>query len=100
MAEGGSSLIHHPKIVDTIRQLYPGDTKNYTPKSNKVTKIIQLMPRNLSKMLRLFLSQRKSIYEVTLEELIKVYKEANLRDGLQVSTFSIGGMLSKPLLAY
>ncbi|CAH3137991.1 unnamed protein product [Porites lobata] len=57
----GSSLIYPPEIVDTIRQLYPGDIKNYTPKSKK----------------------RKGFYEVPLEELIKVYKEADLRNDLQ-----------------
>ena len=65
MAEGGSSLIYHHKIVDTIHQLYPGDTKNYTPKSNKVTKIIQLMPRNLSKMLRLSVVEKEHLQSNT-----------------------------------
>lgn len=58
---GGSSLIYPPVIVDTIRHLYPGDIKNYTPKSGK----------------------RKNFYEVTLEEFIQCYHEADLRDSFK-----------------
>ncbi|CAH3030514.1 unnamed protein product, partial [Porites evermanni] len=47
----GSSLIYPEEIVDAIRKLYPGDVKNYTPRSRK----------------------RKSFYEVSLEELVEVY---------------------------
>ena len=33
---GGSSLIFPEEIVQVIRKLYPGDVKNYVPKSGKV----------------------------------------------------------------
>lgn len=40
---GGSSLIYSPEIVATIRQLYPGDIKDYPPQSRKVSKNLPLL---------------------------------------------------------
>ncbi len=36
---GGSSLIYPPEVVSAIWKLYPGDIKDYTPKSGKVREI-------------------------------------------------------------
>lgn len=41
--EGGSSLLYPPEIVATIRQLYPGDIKDYPPQSRKVSKNLPLL---------------------------------------------------------
>ena len=35
----GSSLLYPPVVVDVIRHLYPGDIKDYVPKSRKVGKM-------------------------------------------------------------
>lgn len=66
---GGSSLIYPPEIVATIRQLYPGDIKDYPPQSRK----------------------RKMLYEVSLEELVEVYHEKDLRDPPQETSQEVGG---------
>ena len=41
----GSSLIYPEEIVDAIRKLYPGDVKNYTPRSRKVTRQLKYVVR-------------------------------------------------------
>ena len=47
----GASLIYPPEIVSTIRQLYPGDVKNYPPQSRKVRKTYSVWNRK-TKFLR------------------------------------------------
>ena len=84
-----ASLIYPPEIVATIRQLYPGDIKNYPPQSRKVRKnysvwnqkrFVILLIRFFSLSLSLSLSLKpKNLYEVQLQELIGAYNEEDLR---------------------
>ena len=43
------------EIVDAIQKLYPGDVKNYTPSSRKVTRQLKYVVRKLT-------SQKEKLY--------------------------------------
>ena len=55
----GSSLLYSPVIVDMIRHLYPGDIKDYAPKSKKVGK----MDCNTNKSKRVHFTLCACIYD-------------------------------------
>ena len=41
-------MIYPEELVDAIRKLYPGDVKNYTLRSRKVTRQLKYVVRKLT----------------------------------------------------